>query len=591
MSPDRRFELLAHAVEIANSTVDIDERLENMMRAACDYLGARGAVLFKQDFGRGDYRISNSWPLDFLQEVSLQPVDIGQGKLGEVAHSREPVLVQDSARCDDATLGGISTDDDSAAIFPVQDDNRLYALLVFVLSKGVELKGEDIRLLLMVAREMAGTIRNFRLYFEAKKRIAELYVISDLGRAAVSTIDINELLSTVAAICAKFLGAGGCMVQLGPVNIRGARLTATHGAVPELCREGDLCVSFCRIPSVDGQAVQARLCTPEDGIEHLEDALCTAMQFKGDYQGHLCVFNKLALPGGGQVSTAFSGDDRNLLTTMASMISPALENAMAFQRIEDLAQRNEVMVSEVGTLFEISTILMTTVDFNETVQIILHAVTHPAGLDHDRVLLFLVDEDKGMMTAMADMVRPDGEAQVCELNKTLQLVRNRLPLPGGGIWGEEHEPLVIELAPHKSVLARTVAEKQPILVEDPQNRTDVSPELIDALGPHTFVTVPMFAKGKVVGVMVVNNGLDDRGFNDRDLKLLTMLANLGGLAVENARLYQNLERANHELAVMRNRLLEADKLAALGEIAAGWPMRSETPWSASAASPGASAKR
>jgi signal transduction histidine kinase len=79
----------------------------------------------------------------------------------------------------------------------------------------------------------------------------------------------------------------------------------------------------------------------------------------------------------------------------------------------------------------------------------------------------------------------------------------------------------------------------------------------------------MFAKGKVVGVLVVNNAASQRAFTDRDMKLLVMLANLGGLAVENSRLYQNLENANRELAHMRNRLLEADKLAALGEVAAG----------------------
>jgi two-component system sensor histidine kinase HydH len=569
MSSDKRFDLLAHAVEIANSTVDINERLENMMRAASQYLGARASALFKQNLGHGDFIISNLWPGGCLKPDGLSPVDMDQGQLADVARTRQPKLFESPCESKDAVLCEICTPNDAAAVFPVQDDNRLYALLVFVMPKGLVLPRDDIRLLQMVAREMAGTIRNFRLYFEAKKRIAELYVISDLGRAAVSTIEINELLTTVAVICAKFLGAEGCMVQLGPINIRGTRMTATHGKVPDQCHQGDLCLSFCSVPSHQGKHIQSRLCTPEDSIESLDEALCTGMQFKGDYQGNLCVFHKLPLPGAGSASPAFTEDDKNLLNTMASMVSPALENAMTFQRIEELAQRNEEMVSEIATLFEISTILMTTVDFNETVQIVLHAVTHPAGLDHDRVLMFLVDEAKGVMTAMADMLRPAGDSRVCELNKALQRVRNRLPLPGGGIWGEEQEPLEISLDPKKSVLARTVEEKRPILVDDPVGRDDVAPKLIDALGPHTFVTVPMFAKGKVVGLMVVNNGLDDRSFNDRDIKLLTMLANLGGLAVENARLYSNLERANHELAVMRNRLLEADKLAALGEIAAG----------------------
>ena len=82
---------------------------------------------------------------------------------------------------------------------------------------------------------------------------------------------------------------------------------------------------------------------------------------------------------------------------------------------------------------------------------------------------------------------------------------------------------------------------------DPANDARVSPGFRKAFGREPFLTVPMFAKGKVVGVMVVGNKNPENLFNDRDRKLMVMLANLGGLSVENSRLYQNLERANREL--------------------------------------------
>ena len=75
----------------------------------------------------------------------------------------------------------------------------------------------------------------------------------------------------------------------------------------------------------------------------------------------------------------FNVEDRNLLGTMASMISSALENALIFQRMEVLVQRNEEMVGALATLYEISTVLMTTMDFEATVLIIMDAVIHPAG--------------------------------------------------------------------------------------------------------------------------------------------------------------------------------------------------------------------
>ena len=568
MSLDKRFELLAYAVEIANSTVDIDERLENVIRAAWQYLGAKTSMLFMQDAGLGGFVRANCWPPGCLKDRKLPFDGIGEGELGQVMQNREPMHLMQPHQCKEPFLRALCTDSESVALFPVQDDNRLYAVLAFVLEGSNPLPSEDVRLLQMVSRELAGSIRNFRLYFEAKKRIAELYIISDLGRAAISTIDIDELLSTVASISAKFLGAAGSLVQVRDRHSRNGRMMASHGKIPEVCMSGDLCENFCDRSPQSRTNIQPRLCSVNDGIENLERGVCVRLNFKGDYQGHLCVFDKIPLPGRhGQ--GGFSGDDRNLLSTMAPMISPALENALAFQRIEDLAERNEEMVSELGTLFEISTFLMTTVDFNETVQIIMHAVTHPAGLDHDRVILFLLDEEKQLLRAVADKKRPSGnEGPVGELLYSLQKARERLPLPDS-TWNYSQTGLEISLKPHDSVLARTVNEKKSILVEDPQDVAGVSPQLLDALGPNTFVTVPMFAKGKVVGVVVVNNGLDGRPFTDRDIKLLSMLANLGGLALENARLYQNLEHANHELAVMRNRLLEADKLAALGEIAAG----------------------
>jgi signal transduction histidine kinase len=226
------------------------------------------------------------------------------------------------------------------------------------------------------------------------------------------------------------------------------------------------------------------------------------------------------------------------------------------------------MVGALATLIEISTVLMTTVDFDETVQIILHAVTHPAGLDHDRVILFLVNEEEKMLRAVADMAQGSFSGQTRELAQTLADVRKLADTEGLGL-DEDLMGLEVELEPETSILARTVIDKRPFIVNEPTEDRNVSPQFLAAQGPHPFVAVPMFAKGKAVGVLVINHAESQRPFSDRDLTLLSMLANLGGLSVETSRLYQNLENANRELAYMRNRLLEADKLAALGEIAAG----------------------
>jgi signal transduction histidine kinase len=565
MSLGPRFDVLAHVVEIANSSVDVGERLDSILGVINTYLGGRQSVLFLQEHARSVLVKSNAWPKDPAPTLALA-VEFGVGRVGETARRREPQLVTVNLPGGDQTLDQLCQQGELAAMFPVMDDNRLYAVLLMIFEPGRQMEDADSRLLQMVAREMAGTIRNFRLYFESKKRIAELNVLSDLGRAAISTIEVDELLDTVVGICAKLLGARGGLVTITQHNGEQHYLRAAHGKVPKRCLESMDCLEGCGALQRTGEGGGAAVC--ETGIlDHgIENGLCSALSFKGRYQGHLCVFDKAVREEG--AGPGFNPDDRNLLYTMASMVSPALENALTFQRVEDLAQRNEEMVGALATLFEISTVLMTTVDFNQTVLIILHAVIHPAGLDHDRVLLFLVQEGKMVLRALADLDKNSLGQQHQELTRSLNELRDRRQGPAV-ITDENLARLAVPMLPAKDVLARTVALHRPILVEKPAEDPEVLPELLAALGPHPFITVPMFAKGKVVGVLVVDNHLSQRPFGERDQKLLAMLANQGGLALEASRLYQNLESANRELAQMRNRLLEADKLAALGEVAAG----------------------
>ena len=557
MDHAQRFDVLAHVVEITNASVDVNERLDSILGTINTHLGSRLSTLFLQETAKSQLTQANTWPRRGRDVAPLETV-FGQGVVGRVARDRDPQVLAMKGPSGDDALDALCRPGELAALFPVMDDNRLYAVLVLVFETRREVDSDEVVLLQMVAREMAGTMRNHRLYFEAKRRITELNVISDLGRAAVSTIELDELLDITASMVAKLLGARGGLICINAPTNDPPRLQATFGVVPPECSEpGPECLSSCRIYA---QQAGGDMGDPSKG-------LCVPLSFKGNYSGHLCVFEKMALDK--DAVPRFNVEDSNLLATMASMVSSALENALIFQRMEILVQRNEEMVGALATLYEISTVLMTTMDFEATVLIVMEAVIHPAGLDHDLVLLFLVDEDKKALRPIANLSKDKGSTLHKELTLSLQEVRDQRP----------HRPLLadprlaqleVPLEPQDSVVAICVERGASVVVEDPQNDARVNPQLAEFLGlERPFAAVPMFVKGKVVGVLLVNNLLSGRPFNERDLKLLGMLANQGGLALETARLYHNLESANKELAQMRNRLLEADKLAALGEIAAG----------------------
>jgi signal transduction histidine kinase len=60
-----------------------------------------------------------------------------------------------------------------------------------------------------------------------------------------------------------------------------------------------------------------------------------------------------------------------------------------------------------------------------------------------------------------------------------------------------------------------------------------------------------------------------RGFSQEDLELLGAMGHQIGIAVENAKLVTELRKANTELKEQHDRLIDAERLALLGKIAAG----------------------
>ena len=84
-------------------------------------------------------------------------------------------------------------------------------------------------------------------------------------------------------------------------------------------------------------------------------------------------------------------------------------------------------------------------------------------------------------------------------------------------------------------------------------RANISPgELVaqseDALKPvvaeldvHSFAVVPIRVRQTLIGTLALLRSVPERGFTDDDVMLLQELADRGGLAIENARLYEQLE--------------------------------------------------
>jgi signal transduction histidine kinase/CheY-like chemotaxis protein len=106
----------------------------------------------------------------------------------------------------------------------------------------------------------------------------------------------------------------------------------------------------------------------------------------------------------------------------------------------------------------------------------------------------------------------------------------------------------IRFRPGEGVVGRVIATGDAIIVRDYPREYPDSPFLgvIQEAGLRSYVAVPLRAHGAVIGVLYVISYAPDK-FSDDDKQLLSALADQASIAIENARLYEQVRRHAEEL--------------------------------------------
>jgi two-component system sensor histidine kinase HydH len=90
---------------------------------------------------------------------------------------------------------------------------------------------------------------------------------------------------------------------------------------------------------------------------------------------------------------------------------------------------------------------------------------------------------------------------------------------------------------------------------------------------RSILCVPLKSQDRLIGVLEVLNKKGGQDFTDEDLEVLTMLGNMIGPALENAQLYgrlkEKLSLTMEELKVVEDKLLQTERMAALGKLSQG----------------------
>lgn len=250
-------------------------------------------------------------------------------------------------------------------------------------------------------------------------------------------------------------------------------------------------------------------------------------------------------------------------------------------------------IHELSKLNQLNEIIHRVYDEREILRIILIAITAGEGLRFNRSFILLVDNKEQILTGHLAIgpANPEEAKRIWgELNLNRGFLSDivqayKIDLEGAdrGV-NEIVQRIRVPLRRRDHVLIHALYQKKAIQIKDRQVLGSKSPalafdigdsNLFDILASDTMVVAPVYSKKEPLGVIIADNSISRREISIEDVESLKLFANQASSALENARLYhaleeriEELQEANRQLAENQEKLVRAEKLAAIGEMSA-----------------------
>jgi GAF domain-containing protein len=541
---------------ISRSTLDLQPVLNTLVRTVAHLCDAEMAFILRRD---GDlYRAGASvgFSEEYAEFLQSRPISVDQGTVtGRAVLERRTVQIADVTTDPEYLLTEASTltGQRTALGVPLIRTGEVIGVFVLARRRVEPFTQRQIELVTTFADQAVIAINNVDLFRETQEALKQQTATADVLKViSRSAFDLDVVFDALLNSAVSLLGSRGGTICVRDGDVfpyravaegRGSAMweyLSTHPATPGRASVAGRVLLSGEPEIVTDTLLDGDLIVPVHSLAGSRSVAGVPLLRDDKVEGALMVGRAEAGP--------FDSQEIELLQTFADQAVIAIENARLFEEVQARTRDlSEALQQQTATADVLKVISRSMLDLDSVLQTLIDTAVRLAR--GSRGTIFLQKGDALVASAFHSNV-PDALREYLA-NASWRLDGDTPP-------------------------ARAAREGHVVHIADLSKLDDENTREVRKRAPYgAGLWVPLIGERQTIGVFGVPRD-EPIAFTDREIEIVQTFADQAVIAIENARLFREVQARTQELAASlddlrkaQDRLIQSEKLASLGQLTAG----------------------